>query len=176
MSDNTYLDKPTLEFKYFLEDLFKKHGFQCRKLIYTEVYYSLVDIFKCLNLVDVDFNKMLNKIYDKNKFTINQLQEKFLTHKYYNIDPNHEFINNLSKHEKLDIYINISGLYELLLSINANTLTKDFQNFIFNILTPELDKFSKTIIRTQLEKQKDLEIKIEKMKWEQLNLIKSTLQ
>lgn len=140
-------------FRQVLDDLFKENGFECKKIYYIdEIYYSSKDIIKCLQLNknNCDTNLILRTIHKSDKFTMEQLKNKY------------HLSLTIPNENKDELYINKSGLYQLIGSSDAKE-TKPFKSFIFRTLLPELDKQYDKLLQTRKAEYDALHLKLDEL-------------
>ena len=167
----TSFNELALAFRNIIDDLFNSNGFECRKLFYgDEIFYCGRDILKCLNYGDErrSVREILSKINENDKFTIKELQEKYLSLHLKGSDKNiecginQELLNKLDKYEMKYIYVNKVALYELIGS-SKKPEAKPFKDFIYRTLLPALDNKYKELLNQKNDKIDELNTKIDQL-------------
>jgi hypothetical protein len=157
---NNKLDRVSLSLEFIdvINNIFKNNYFDCKKLFYrnenfivNNVYYSTIDVLRCLNFEgkEKDISIILANLQDDCKFTIDELEKKYieldLKQNREHLDFNKELLSKLNNYEKKEIYVNNQGLFHLI-EYFENDEAMIFQNFIYNIFLPALDKHYENII------------------------------
>lgn len=172
------MDSLSIQFIKILDDILENNDFDCKKLIFknqksnkNDIYYYARDVLKCLNYNE-EVTKLLSEIGDDNKFTVSELYEMYSTKGLKNVSGlNQELMTKLRRYEMKYVYVNKTGLYELIL-FSKTTKSNQFRDFVFKSLLSTLDNNYQKLLAKQKISINDL-ISINNQLYSDIKEIKS---